>query len=186
MIYENGKWHYRFKPEQQKAPLIENGKYITIEGVFPKRLQDNITELLNHTKSKDYLLKTQGGGNYSSSAFCHYVKKITEKYMGEELNPHIFRNIVFNYIIKKGYNSVNAELFLWHKPKALSSVDFSYLEIDVDNAVKYVNHKLEKLYKSHNNKKKRKQSAVKKDDTPSNVLTFPKSSKKKEKIPVNC
>jgi len=171
MFFENGKWCYRFRPDQQKAPLVVSGSYVSIEGEFPKRLQHDITELFNKSKSKDYLLLTQGKRKYSTTSFSSYVKKITSRYLDTELNPHIFRDIVFSHLIKNGYNFVNAELFLWHKPKSITLVDLNYLDIDVNSAVKYVNKKLEKLYITKKKEEKDNEATVS-----SNILRFPKSS----------
>lgn len=167
LIFQDKKWHYIFRPEQQKAPMKEGHKELVIEGIFPSRLQKNISELINWNKTKDYLLKTQGNRPYNTSSFCGYMKKITKKHIGTELNPHVFRDIIFSYLIKKGYNYVNAELFLWHKPKAITSVDMSYLDIDINSAVKYVNKKLERLYREKQDNKKSDKS---------NVIYFPNIS----------
>ncbi len=137
-----------FTPDEQKSPHRKGKKLQSIKGIFPKILQDNITEYISIYGTKDFLLKTQKGNAYSANSFSAYVKVITKKHLGIEINPHLFRDIIFTYLIKKErFDNVKAQIFLWHKPKSLSEVDMHYFDIDINDAVLSVNRELMKLYR---------------------------------------
>ncbi|MFW5795241.1 MAG: tyrosine-type recombinase/integrase [Bacillota bacterium] len=154
LYYENGLWHYRFTPEQQKAPQRQGKKLKVIKGVFPSLLQDDLTEYINNHNITDYLFKTNQGKIYNTNSFSKYISVITKRYIGIDINPHSFRKIVFTYLIKNNFDNVKAELMLWHKPKTLSEVDFHYFNTDINDAVIEANKVLMKLYQKPKKQKK--------------------------------
>lgn len=170
----NEKWHYNFIPEKQKYPLKNNGVYKTITGIFPLSLQKDLSNYINESNLKkgEYLFKNRKNERFSSSAFSLYIQRLTKKYIGKELNPHVFRDITFTYLIENGLYPIYAQLFLWHKPSFFSVSDYAYFKTDINKACLEANKILKKLYKKGKEGKKKKRRKKKK--LPVNVIRFPK------------
>jgi len=135
---QKGKWFYRFTPEEQKSPLKVNGVLKDIEGIFPEVIQKDLELYIEITESTGLLFK-------NISSFYHYVMSITKKYIGIALNPHIFRSIVFNWLVENE-SERDAKLMLWHKPTELTSSDRHYFNHDINGSVLRANEKLMSLY----------------------------------------
>lgn len=142
-IYKKeGKWYYRFTPDEQKAPFCLNGIRKDIEGVFPDIIQRDLDLFLKLTNPTKFLFKNEKA--YLSS-FTEYVCNITKKYLGVKLNPHVFRDIVFSWLVENNCER-DGQMLLWHKLTILSSSDKYYFKHDTNGGVLRANEKLMSLY----------------------------------------
>lgn len=154
--YKDNLWHYYIPPNQQKVPEKEGNKYKAIQGIIPDILQDDFNELIRISGAHEYLFRKNDNSKYNPSSFGNYIKKITKKYIGEELNPHVFRDIVSTYLINHDVNPIYVSTFLWHKPANLTSIDLKYVKIDRNKAVSECNKQLMSLYKKISERQKSK------------------------------
>jgi hypothetical protein len=148
VFYEKGKYYYRFTPAQQKAPQKEGNTLKDITGEFPPILQTYLPLYIKEFGVADWVFTNSKGVKYRPSYFSSYVRSVTKKYLNHPIPPHFFRTLVFSYLINEthlGY--VKSELYLWHKPIALSGVSLRYTKVDINDAVLSANKELMKLYK---------------------------------------
>jgi integrase len=150
----NGEWWYNFPTNLQKSHTEKTSKI----GEFPSLLHKLLDKYIEKSgiKENEYIFRTKKLTKWKIPFFTNLVKRISMNLLGIELNPHVFRDILFSYLLENDCSLIHAQLVLWHVP-SISKSDSHYFVANHGKSLIKVNQKyIEPLYKEkplhHRNK----------------------------------
>ncbi len=144
-IFKSGrKYWYNFSTKLQKSRTEKT----SIIGEFPSLLQELLDKYITKAeiKEEEYIFRTKKLTKWKSSYFTKIVKLISKRHLGIELNPHVYRDILFSYLIENDCSLIHAQLVLWHAPSMSKSDSHYFLANHGKSLLKVNENYIEPLY----------------------------------------
>jgi integrase len=109
-------WHFCFRPEETK-----NGKLV--RAILPHQLVDPLESYVEHYRpllangqDSHTLFVNDHGGRFNSTMLQSRVGRITARYVGWPINPHLFRHIcAVTWLKEHPKDYLTLSKILWHK-----------------------------------------------------------------------
>jgi integrase len=109
-------WQFHFDPDETK-----NGR--EVNGLPPKQLIGPLDDYLTHYRpllvngnDPGTLFLNNEGRPYSVRAMTAHVGRITARYIGRRVTPHLFRDILaFKYLEERPEDYLTVSKILWHQ-----------------------------------------------------------------------